>query len=101
MAEEGQGPLVELRRVANVGRDDLLEGKVGSSLVQLGPELLRLDGELAADSVLGCLDMRVDVVVVEPPGWCGRHGSLLLGHKQPLLLQLLVVWSQESVLLLR
>lgn len=77
LAEEGDGLLVELLGVANVGRDDLLEGEARLSPGQLGAELLRLDGKLTPYGVLGRLDMGVDVVVVELSRRRLRHGSLL------------------------
>jgi hypothetical protein len=61
LAEEGDGLLVQLLRVADVGADDLAEGQVGAGAAgDLGAVLLRLDRQLAADGVLGLLDVRVD-----------------------------------------
>lgn len=65
LAEEGDGLLVQLLGVANVGGDNLVEGQAGVALVQAGTQLLRLDGELTADSIFSCADVRVDVVDVE------------------------------------
>ena len=66
MAEEGEGFLVELLRVADVGADDGVEGEVGAgALSQLGPVLFALDRELAAHGVLGVDDVLVDVGYVE------------------------------------
>jgi len=54
-----------LLRVSDVGRYDLLERQaVEVAFGDLGAVLLRLDGQLAAHGILGCLDVRVDVVVV-------------------------------------
>jgi hypothetical protein len=78
LAEEGDGLLVELLGVADVGRDDLLEGQVGRAICQRGPVFLRLDGQLTAHGVLGLPDVRVDVVDVEPTARVGRHGALLV-----------------------
>ena len=66
LPEEGDGFLVELLRVANVGGDDGVERQVlALALSQLCAVLLRLDGELSTDGVLGGADVRVDVVQVE------------------------------------
>lgn len=71
LAEEGDGLLVELLGVTNVGADDLVEGKVlGVALSDLGAVLLRLDGQLAADGVLGLDDVRVDVLDGETAHGC-------------------------------
>lgn len=82
LAEEGDGLLVELLRVADVCRDDLLEGEAVVALAQARAELLRLDGELAAHRVLGPPDVGVDVVDGE-----SRHG----GGEAVLLLQVVEV----------
>lgn len=71
LAEEGDGLLVQLLGVANVGRDDLVKGQAGGALAQLGTQLVRLDGELATDGVFGRADVRVDVVDVEPAHFRG------------------------------
>ncbi|KAK1251925.1 hypothetical protein MKX07_007404 [Trichoderma sp. CBMAI-0711] len=71
LAEEGDGLLVQLLRVANVGRDDMVKGQAGVALAQLGAQLFRLDGQLAADGVFGGTDVRVDVVDVEPAHFVG------------------------------
>lgn len=73
LAEEGDGLLVKLLGVADVGRDDLVEGEVGGSTEQAGTELLGLDGKLATHSVLSRSDVRVDVVDGETAGIGGRH----------------------------
>lgn len=73
LAEEGDGLLVELLRVADVGRDDLGEGQARLAAAELGAELLRLDGQLAADGVLGLDDVGVDVALVQASGRGGRH----------------------------
>lgn len=72
LAEEGDGLLVQLLGVANVGRDDLVKGQAGVALVQARTKLLRLDGELAADGIFGGADVRVDVVDVEAAHFRGR-----------------------------
>lgn len=66
LAEECDGLLVELLGIADVGRDDLLKGKAGESLMEESPVLLRLHSQLATHGVLGGADVRVDVVDVEP-----------------------------------
>ena len=72
LAEEGEGLLVELLGVADVGADDLVEGQVlAVALPELGAEDLRLDGQLAAHRVLGLHHVRVDVVYGEP-AHCSR-----------------------------
>lgn len=68
LAEEGDGLLVQLLGVADVGRDDLGKGEVAGAVCELGAVLLGLDGELAADGVLGGPDVGVDVVDAEPHG---------------------------------
>lgn len=88
LTEEGDGLLVELLGVADVGRDDLVEGKAGGSTEQAGTELLGLDGKLATHSVLGRSDVRVDVVNVETAGIGRRHfANLAEGLEQPSLLR--------------
>ena len=63
LSEEGDGLLVELLGVANVGRDDLRKGKAfGLALGDLSSVDLRLDGKLATDGVLGSDDVLVDVI---------------------------------------
>lgn len=63
LAEEGNGLLVELLRVADVGGNDCVEGEVALvALCQTGTILLALDCELTAHGVLGRFDVRVDVV---------------------------------------
>ena len=63
LAEEGQGLLVELLRVSDVGRDDMLKGEVGGvASGDLCSVLLGLDSELTADGVLGSNNVLVDVV---------------------------------------
>lgn len=69
LTEESNGLLVELLRVANVGRDDLVERQVLGGIAALGQRrsvLLRLDGKLAADGILGRHDVLVDVIDSEP-----------------------------------
>lgn len=68
LAEKGEGLLVELLGVANVGTDDLVKRQRLVALGEEGTELLRLDGELAADSVLGVADTLVDGVDGEAHG---------------------------------
>lgn len=77
LAEEGDGLLVQLLGVPDVGGDDLVEGQVLVAGGQLGAEELGLDGQLAPHGVLGGHDILVDVVDVEPRGGrlCGRHGG--------------------------
>jgi hypothetical protein len=83
LAEECDGLLVELLRVADVGGDDRVEGQVlALALGQLRAVRLRLDGQLAADGILGRADVRVDVVEREDRlglGDAGRHGAGGLG----------------------
>ena len=62
LAEEGDGLLVELLRVANVGVDDLAERQRGVAVGQCSLVLLRPDGKLAAHSVLGRPHAGVDRV---------------------------------------
>lgn len=62
LAEKGDGLLVQLLGVANVGRDNLVKGQAGVALVQARTQLLRLDGELTANGIFSCADVRVDVV---------------------------------------
>lgn len=67
LSEEGDGLLVQLLGVADVGRDDLVEGQVTAlALVQRSAELLGLDGQLATDGILGRANVGVDVVDGEP-----------------------------------
>lgn len=61
LAEEGEGLLVELLGVADVGGDDLGEGQVLVAVGKLAAELLALDGQLATHGVLGLAHVRVDV----------------------------------------
>lgn len=86
LAEKGDGLLVKLLGVADVGRDDLAEGDVGGSTEKGGPELLGLDGKLTAHSVLGRSDVRVYVVNVETAGVGGRHFANLGEGLEPSLL---------------
>ncbi len=81
LAEECDGLLVELLRVADVGRDDLPEGQVGVAPAKFSAVLLRLDGELAPDGVLGRPNVGVDVVVREP-----RHGPAVEQFREERLL---------------
>lgn len=62
LAEKGNGLLVELLGVANVGIDDLVKRQRLVALVEAGAEGLGLEGELAADGVLGVDDALVDLV---------------------------------------
>lgn len=62
LAKEGDGLLVQLLGVANVGRDDVLEGQAAVAFGQARAKLLGLDGQLAADGVLGPPDVGVDGV---------------------------------------
>lgn len=65
LAEEGDGLLIELLRVSDVGRDDLLERQIRTgTLGELSPVLLRLDGQLTAHSVLRRFDVLIDVLIV-------------------------------------
>jgi len=77
LAEEGDGLLVELLRVADVGGDDIVEGQVlALALGQSSLVLLGTDGEFATDGILCLLDIGVDVVDVQAlrPGWTlGKH----------------------------
>lgn len=62
LAEEGNGLLVELLRVANVGCNDCVEGKVlALTIGQLCAIFLGADGKLATHRILGLLHMGVDV----------------------------------------
>lgn len=72
LAKEGDGLLVELLGIADICRDDMVEGQISVTLGQLGPELFRLDGELTTDSVLRRADIGVDVVDGQP------HGGILV-----------------------
>lgn len=74
LAEKGEGLLVELLGVANVGADDLVKGQRLVALGEAGAELLRLDGELAADGVLGVADALVDGVDGEAHGGLKSSG---------------------------
>jgi hypothetical protein len=77
LAEESDGLLVELLRVANVGSDNIVEGQVlALALGQSGLELLRANGKFATDSIFCLLDVRVDVVDVQalrPGRGLGEH----------------------------
>jgi hypothetical protein len=77
LAEEGNGLLVELLRVADVGCDDSVEGQVlALAFGQSSLELLRADSEFATDSIFGLFDVRVDVVDVQalrPGRGLGEH----------------------------
>jgi hypothetical protein len=69
LAEEGDGLLVELLRVADVGCDDSVEGQVlALALGQSSLELLRANGEFATDGIFCLFDVRVDVVDVQALG---------------------------------
>lgn len=68
LAEKGEGLLVELLGVANVGADDVVKRQRLVALGEAGAVLLRLDGELAADGVLGVADALVDGVDGEAHG---------------------------------
>jgi hypothetical protein len=51
-----------LLRVANVGRNDLVERKIaGIALCDLGPVLLGLDSKFATDGILGGDNPLVDI----------------------------------------
>lgn len=73
LAEESNGLLVQLLRVANVGRDDLGERQTLFATAKLGPELLRLDSKLTTDSILGLDNMGIDVALIQTSGRGGRH----------------------------
>lgn len=92
LAEEGKGLLVELLGVADVGGDDLVEGQVVSLAAgDLGAVLLRLDGQLATDGVLGLLDVGVDVVGSESHG-----GILAMLSRAVLLVMVGLGWRGNS-----
>lgn len=59
LAEEGNGLLVELLGVPDVGVDDLGKGQAGVALGEGGLVLLRLYSQLAADGVLGGPDVGI------------------------------------------
>lgn len=77
LAEKGNGLLVQLLGVANVGCNDGVERQVFAlTLCQLRAVRLRLYGQLAAHRILGRAHMRVDVVQVEDlVRDSRRHGS--------------------------
>ena len=63
LTKEGDGLLIELLRIANVGKDDGVEGEVLSlAFFELGLVLRCALGNETTHSVLGCFDVRVDVV---------------------------------------
>lgn len=63
LAEEGDGLLVELLRVANVCRNNLFEGEIaGIALCDLGSVFLGLDSKFTTNGVLGSDDSLVDVL---------------------------------------
>ena len=83
LAEEGDGLLVELLGVANVGSDDSVERQVlALALCERGLELLGSNGKLATDGVLGLLDVRVDVVDVQALRPGRALGEELLGDER-------------------
>ena len=62
LSEKGNRLLVELLRVANVGRNDLVERKVaGIALCDLGPVLLGLDSKFTSDGILSGDNPLVDI----------------------------------------
>lgn len=66
LAEEGDGLLVELLRVADIGADDLGERQAGIALSKGCAVFLRLDGQLATHSILGLDDLGLDVPDMQP-----------------------------------
>jgi len=77
LAEESDGLLIELLGVADVGRDNLGEGKIGQATLEVGAVLLRLDGELTTDGIFSGLHMRIDIVDIEAFPGGGPHGASL------------------------
>ena len=75
LTEEGDGLLVQLLRVSDVGEDDAVEGQRLVSLGESHAVLLGLDGQLTTDGILGLLDLRVDVVDVQAAGGLRGEGA--------------------------
>lgn len=65
LSEERNGLLIQLLRVSNIGRNNLIERQTLRSLRQLRSILLRPHRQLSSNRVLRLLDMRVDIIDIQ------------------------------------
>lgn len=73
LSEERNRLLVQLLRVSNIRRNDLVERQTRIPLRKLRPVLLRSDGKFASHRIFGLFHMRIYIVDVQAAE-SRRHG---------------------------